>query len=94
MLDLRISLCLLVALSFARQYVYALAMEPRCSKFDFEEKVLEKLVSLEHTTETRMVDLENKCNKLQEELACVKEELRVKGMLGVFISMLVGFFKD
>ena len=84
MLDLRISLCLFVALSFARQYVHAVAMEPRCSKFDFEEKVLEKLVSLDHKTETRMNDLENKCNKLQEELAVANEELRVKGKLAFF----------
>ena len=73
-----------VALSYIRNPVHAVVAEPRCSKFDFEEKLLEKLVKIEHKTEIKMKDLENKCNNLQGELAVVKEELKVKGKVAYF----------
>ena len=83
--ELRIfALSVLIALSFVGNYVYAIATEPRCSKFDFEEKVLEKLVILDHETETKTKDLERKFTMIQEEIANVKEELRVKGTKVVY----------
>ena len=74
-------------LSLIRNPVHAICAEPRCSKFDFEEKLLEKLVKIDHKTETKINDLENKCNNLQVELAIVKEELKVKGKLAYFVHI-------
>ena len=90
--ELRIfALSVLIALSFVGNYVYVIATEPKCSKFDFEEKVLEKLVILDHETETKVKDLERKFTMIQEELANVKEELRVKGTKVVYnLSRLMG----
>ena len=34
--------------------IFCHAIEPKCSKFDFEEKLLEKMVRLEHSTNSMM----------------------------------------
>ena len=84
-------ICILVALSYIRSHAHAVVAEPRCSKFDFEEKLLAKLVKFEHKTETKMNDLETKCNNLQVELAIVKEELKVKGKVAYFSTYSIHF---
>ena len=34
--------------------IFCHAIEPKCSKFDYEEKLLEKMVRLEHSTNMMM----------------------------------------
>lgn len=56
--------------------------EPRCSRFDFEERTLEKLVRLEHkmelqteTLEKMKKELEERQDKLEEDKTRAIEEL-------------------
>ena len=70
---------ILVLFLFARIHAYVADMEPKCSKFDFEEKLLEKLIKVDHKTGLMMESLEDKLSKVQEELVMVKRELELKG---------------
>ena len=70
---------ILVLFPFARIRAYIGDMEPKCSKFDFEEKLLEKMIKLDHKTGLMMESLEDRHAKLQEELTMVKRELELKG---------------
>ena len=70
-------------------------LEPKCSKFDFEEKVLEKMVRLEHSTETMMKRFHNLHEKVENSLKTMKDEfdamkLRVKEDQDYFKEKLDG----
>ena len=60
-----------------RVYCYVGDVEPKCSKFDFEEKVLEKMVRLEHSTEIMMKRFHNLHEKVGNSLKTMKEEFDV-----------------
>lgn len=49
--------------------------EPRCSKFDFEEKVLEKMVRVEHSTSIMMEESRQLKIQIQEKLQGITEEI-------------------
>ena len=60
-----------------RVYCYVGDAEPKCSKFDFEEKVLEKMVRLEHSTEIMMKRFHNLHEKVENSLKTMTEEFDV-----------------
>ena len=69
--------------------------EPKCSKFDFEEKVLEKMVRLEHSTEIMMKGFNNLHGKVETSLKTMVDEfdamkLRVKEDQDYFKKKLDG----
>lgn len=76
---------ILVLFLFARIHAYVADMEPKCSKFDFEEKLLEKLIKVDHKTGLMMESLEDKLSKVQEELVMVKRELELKEKRSIYI---------
>ena len=49
--------------------------EPRCSKYDFEEKVLEKLVRMEHSNELIMEEFRQISTRVKEDIETMKGEL-------------------
>lgn len=51
------------------------AEEPRCSKFDFEEKMLEKMVKMEYSTGIMMEEFRKIKTEVQEGLVAMKQEL-------------------
>ena len=53
--------------------VHGYQQEPRCSKFDFEEKVLEKMVRMEHKMELMEEENEKLKAKLSSDLEWSKE---------------------
>ncbi|KAL4225225.1 hypothetical protein ACF0H5_015915 [Mactra antiquata] len=48
------------------QFFYVTSEEPRCSKYDFEEKVLEKLIRLEHQFEILKQDFTKSLSEMKE----------------------------
>ena len=56
-------------------YCYVGDVEPKCSKFDFEEKVLEKMVRMEHSTIIMMERFTNLHEKVENSLKTTKDEL-------------------
>ena len=57
--------------------------EPRCSKFDFEEKLLEKMVRMEHATGVMMdqfkelsMEVKDSLHKIKENFAEIKLEAK------------------
>ena len=76
-------------------HCYVVDVEPKCSKFDFEEKVLEKMVRLEHSTEMIMKRFHNLHEKVENSLKTMKDEfdamkLRVKEDQDYFKQKLDG----
>ena len=76
-------------------YCYVVDDEPKCSKFDFEEKVLEKMVRLEHSTEIMMKRFHNMHEKVENSLKTMKDEfdvmkLRIKEDQDYFKQKLEG----
>ena len=74
---------------------YVVEVEPKCSKFDFEEKVLEKMVRLEHSTEIMMERFTNLHEKVENSLKTMKDEfdamkLRIKEVQDNFKQKLDG----
>ena len=49
--------------------------EPRCSKYDFEEKVLEKLVRMEHSNELIIEEFREISTRVKEDIGTMKGEL-------------------
>ena len=65
---------------FAFVFVLALSLnvarcdaEPRCSKFDFEEKLLEKVVRMEHATNVMMEQFKELSMEVKDSLHKIKE---------------------
>ena len=86
---------LLVIVGCTRVYCYVVDVEPKCSKFDFEEKVLEKMVRLEHSTEIMMKRFHNLHETVENSLKTMKDEfdaikLRVKQDQDYFKQKLDG----
>lgn len=50
-------------------------MEPKCSKFDFEEKLLEKMVRMEHENKLMMEDFMKISQQVKEDQRHVNEEV-------------------
>lgn len=50
-------------------------MEPKCSKFDFEEKLLEKMVRMEHQNKLMMEDFMKISQQVKEDQRHVNEQL-------------------
>lgn len=50
-------------------------MEPKCSKFDFEEKLLEKMVRMEHQNKVMMEDFMKISQQVKEDQRYVNEEV-------------------
>ena len=78
-----------------RVYCHVLDVEPKCSKFDFEEKVLEKMVRLEHSTEIMMERFNDLHEKVENSLKTMKDEfdamkLRIKEDQDYFKQKLDG----
>lgn len=48
--------------------------EPRCSKYHFEEKVLEKMVRMEHSNGIMMDDFKELATRVKESLETMKRE--------------------
>ena len=48
--------------------------EPRCSKYHFEEKVLEKLVRMEHSNGIMMDDFKQVATQVKESMDTMKRE--------------------
>ena len=76
-------------------HCYVVDVEPKCSKFDFEEKVLEKMVRQEHSTEIMMKRFHNLHEKVENSLKTMKDEfdamnLRVKEDQDYFKQKLDG----
>ena len=53
---------------------YVVDVEPKCSKFDFEEKVLENMLRLEHSTEIMMKRFRNLREKVENSLKTMIDE--------------------
>ena len=49
--------------------------EPRCSKYDFEEKVLEKLIRMEHSNELIMEEFRQISTSVKEDIETMKGKL-------------------
>ena len=86
---------LLVIVGCTSVHCYVGDVEPRCSKFDFEEKVLEKMVRLEHSTEIMIKRFRNLHEKVEHSLKTMKDEfdaikLRVKEDQDYFKQKLDG----
>ena len=78
-----------------RVHCYVQGAEPKCSKFDFEEKVLEKMVRLEHSTEIMMKRSHKLHEKVENSLKTMKDEfdamkLRIKDDQDYFKQKLDG----
>ena len=59
--------------------ISGLDTEPKCSKFDFEEKVLEKMVRMEHSTELmrdQLAQAKNEIEIIKGDLAKSKQETK------------------
>ena len=75
---------LLIITGCTRVYSHYMAgNEPKCSKFDFEEKVLEKMVRMEHSTEIMMERFNDLFERVDNNLKTMKDEfedmkLRIK----------------
>ena len=67
-----------ILLCLIRCHAHTVGVEPKCSKFDFEEKVLEKVIKVDHKMETVISDMNEKYSQLQEEMAKLKTELERK----------------
>ena len=53
---------------------YKLDTEPKCSKFDYEEKMLEKMVRIEHAMELMKEKLEHNQRSMKEEFDAKRTE--------------------
>ena len=53
--------------------------EPRCSKYDFEEKVLEKVIRFEHKMEIMTSSINEISRKANEDIRDIKTELETRG---------------
>ena len=77
-------LVLFIIAGCTRVYCHDMAgNEPKCSKFDFEEKVLEKMVRMEHSTEIMMERFNDLFEKVDNNLKTMRDEfedmnLRIK----------------
>ena len=76
-------------------HCYVVDVEPKCSKFDFEEKLLEKMVRLEHSTEIMMKRFHNLHEKVENNLKTMVDEfdamkLRIKEGQNYFKQKLDG----
>ena len=63
---------------------YSIDVEPKCSKYDFEEKLLEKMIRMEHSTGIMMERFNDLSEKVKNDLSRMKQEfndikLQVKG---------------
>ena len=86
---------LLVIAGCTRVHCNVVDYEPKCSKFDFEEKLLEKMVRLEHSTEIMMKRFHNLHEMVENSLKRMKDEfdamkLRVKEDQDYFKQKLDG----
>ena len=53
---------------------YSIEVEPKCSKYDFEEKLLEKMIRLEHSTGIMMERFNDLSVKVENDLSTMKQE--------------------
>ena len=53
---------------------YSIDVEPKCSKYDFEEKLLEKMIRLEHSTGIMMERFNDLSEKVENDLSTMKQE--------------------
>ena len=63
-----------VSFAFIGYSLHGLDIEPKCSKFDFEEKVLEKMVRMEHSAELLRDRFDELSSQLNGDLETMKDE--------------------
>ena len=77
-------LVLFIIAGYTRVHCHYMAgNEPKCSKFDFEEKVLEKMVRMEHSSEIMMERFNDLFERVENSLKTMRDEfdsmkLRIK----------------
>ena len=74
---------------------YSIEVEPKCSKYDFEEKLLEKMIRLEHSTGIMMERFNDLSEKVENDLSTMKQEfngikLQVKADQGHYRKIAKG----
>lgn len=64
-----------IAVFLLQKEIFCHVIEPRCSKFDYEERLLEKMVRLEHSTNNMMVEFKEISLQVKDGLTSTKTEL-------------------